>query len=94
MNRYPAWKYILIGIALLVGVIYTAPNLFGVVPAVAVSGVRAANKVDEPMKATLDAALKDANVPVLSSEIDSNGSAHFRFADTDRQIAGRDAITA
>ncbi|QJR12164.1 Protein translocase subunit SecD [Usitatibacter rugosus] len=94
MNRYPAWKYVLIGIALLVGIIYTAPNFYGVVPAVAVSGVRAANKVDEPMKATLDAALKAANVPVLSSELDANGSAHYRFADTDRQIQGRDAIVA
>ncbi|APV50122.1 protein-export membrane protein SecD [Betaproteobacteria bacterium GR16-43] len=92
MNRYPAWKYILIGIALLVGVIYAAPNFFGVVPAVAVSGTRAANKADEAMKATLDAALKEANVVTLGSELDSGGSIHYRFADTDRQLKGRDVI--
>ena len=29
MNRYPLWKYAVMLIALLVGLIYTLPNLFG-----------------------------------------------------------------
>ena len=37
MNRYPLWNTSLIGIALLVGVVYTLPNFFGEVPAVQVS---------------------------------------------------------
>ena len=37
MNRYPFWKYIIILITLLVGVIYTLPNFFGEAPAVQVS---------------------------------------------------------
>jgi preprotein translocase subunit SecD len=94
VNRYPLWKYILIGIALVVGVIYTAPNLYGVVPAVAISGTRAANKVDEAMKANLEAALKAANIQTLGSELDAAGSLHFRFADTDTQIKARDALVA
>ncbi len=28
MNRYPVWKYAIIVIALLVGVLYTLPNFF------------------------------------------------------------------
>ena len=34
MNRYPLWKYALLVVALLVGLIYTLPNLFGEAPAV------------------------------------------------------------
>jgi preprotein translocase subunit SecD len=44
MNRYPLWKYILIAVALVVSVIYAAPNLFGEVAAVQISGVRASVK--------------------------------------------------
>ena len=34
MNRYPLWKYVVIAVALLVGLIYTLPNLFPEAPAV------------------------------------------------------------
>jgi preprotein translocase subunit SecD len=94
VNRYPLWKYIVIGIALVLGITYTAPNFFGVVPAVAISGVRTAFKADEAMKSTLEAALKEANIPVVGSELDPAGSLHFRFADTDKQIVARDLIAA
>ena len=29
MNRYPVWKYIIILITLVVGVLYTSPKKFG-----------------------------------------------------------------
>ena len=29
MNRYPLWKYAILVIALLIGIVYTLPNLFG-----------------------------------------------------------------
>ena len=28
MNRYPLWKYIVIAVALVVGIVYTLPNFF------------------------------------------------------------------
>jgi preprotein translocase subunit SecD len=37
MNRYPIWKYVIIVIMLLLGTIYSLPNLFGEAPAVQVS---------------------------------------------------------
>jgi len=40
MNRYPAWKYLLIGLILLVGVVYALPNLFGEDPALQVTSAR------------------------------------------------------
>ena len=40
MNQYPAWKYMLIGIVLLVGLVYALPNLFGKDPALQVTSAR------------------------------------------------------
>ena len=37
MNRYPLWKYAILLVALLVGIVYTLPNFFGEAPAVQVS---------------------------------------------------------
>ena len=46
MNRYPWWKYLILGIALLVGVIYTLPNFYGEAPAVQVASGKATLKID------------------------------------------------
>ena len=51
MNKYPLWKYVMIAIAILVSVTYAVPNLFGEVPAVQVSPLRATVKVDEALRA-------------------------------------------
>ena len=91
MNKYPLWKYILIAAALLVGAIYAAPNLFGEVPAVQVSGQRASVKVDAAMQASLEAALKEAGVATRGVEL-VEGALRVRFADTDTQIKARDVI--
>ena len=34
MNRYPWWKYAMLAIALVVGLLYTAPNFYGEAPPV------------------------------------------------------------
>src|SRR5574340_489430 len=35
MNRFPLWKYIVIGVTLVVAFLYTLPNFFGEVPGAA-----------------------------------------------------------
>jgi len=40
MNRFPAWKYALLVIALGIGMLYALPNLYGDDPAVQVSSIR------------------------------------------------------
>jgi preprotein translocase subunit SecD len=91
MNKYPAWKYAIIAIALVVALLYAAPNLFGKVPAVQVSGVRSTVKVDDAMRATLADALKSANVAPTATDVQENLT-RFRFADTDAQFRARDVI--
>jgi preprotein translocase subunit SecD len=62
MNRYSAWKYILIGVAMFVGIVYTLPNFFPEVPAVQVSTSKANIKVDASTLQTVEETLKAANV--------------------------------
>ena len=46
MNRYPIWKYAIIALALVFGLLYTLPNFFGEAPAVQVSSGKATVKVE------------------------------------------------
>ncbi len=92
MNKYPLWKYIVIAVALVVSLLYAAPNLFGEVPAVQVSGLRTA-KVDEAMKTAIEDTLKAASIPVAASEIDKD-ALRLQFADTDTQLKARDVVQA
>jgi len=62
MNRYPLWKYILIAITLLVGVVYTLPNFYGESPAVQVSSGKSTVKLDERVLERVKVALKDAKL--------------------------------
>ena len=34
MNRYPVWKFVVMVLAVLIGALYTVPNLYGDAPAV------------------------------------------------------------
>jgi preprotein translocase subunit SecD len=90
MNKYPAWKYALIIVALVVAFLYTVPNLFGESPAVQVSGLRT-NKVDAGLQTRVADTLKTAN---LSNEgVDLQGETlRIKFKDTDTQFKARDAI--
>ncbi len=91
MNRYPLWKYALLVVTLLIGVIYTLPNLFGEAPAVQVSSGRATLKVDSSTAERVEAALKDAGLKADFVQFESN-SVKARFGDTDTQIKAKDVI--
>ena len=91
MNKYPMWKYAIIVIAFVTSLLYAAPNFFGEVPAVQVSGLRTTLKVDEAMRASIDAALKAAGVQPLAVELEA-GVLRIRFTDRDSQLKARDVI--
>ncbi|MCH9770025.1 MAG: hypothetical protein K0U12_04020, partial [Gammaproteobacteria bacterium] len=42
MNQYPLWRYILLVILIVIGLVYAAPNLFGEDPAIQVTPKNAA----------------------------------------------------
>lgn len=91
MNRYPLWKYALLVVALLVGLIYTLPNLFGEAPAVQVSSARVTVKVDDAVRQRVEQAIAQSGVTPDFVHLEA-GSVRARFHDTDAQIKAKDAI--
>jgi len=91
MNRYPVWKYAIIVIALLLGVIYTLPNFFGEAPAVQVSSGKATVKVDTSTLQRVEDALKSAGVTAQVVSLEGT-SIRARFESTDTQLKAKDAI--
>ena len=93
MNRYPAWKYALLVIALLVGLIYTLPNVFGEAPAVQVSSGKATLKLDASMAPRVQEILTKAELKPDFVQFEGN-SVKARFGDLDAQRKAKDAINA
>ncbi|MFM1764314.1 MAG: Protein translocase subunit SecD [Pseudomonadota bacterium] len=91
MNRYPVWKFAIIVIALLLGVVYTLPNFFGEAPAVQVSSSKMSAKVDTATMARVEDALKAANVLPSAVALEGN-SIKARFETTEQQLKAKDAI--
>ncbi|ABM39181.1 protein translocase subunit SecD [Polaromonas naphthalenivorans] len=91
MNRYPAWKYALIVVVLLIAALYTLPNFFGEAPAVQVSSSKSTVKVDTTTLARVEQALKEANISADGITLEA-GSIKARFGDVDTQGKAKDAI--
>jgi preprotein translocase subunit SecD len=91
MNRYPAWKYAVIVIVLLVSVLFALPNFFGEAPAVQVSSAKSNIKVDAATQTKIEEALKAAGLKIESSSIDAK-SIKLLFKDGETQQKAKDAI--
>ena len=91
MNRYPVWKYAILVIALLVGVIYTLPNFFGEAPAVQVSSAKSTVKVDHAVLQKVESALNAASVKPDSLSLEGT-SLRARFNTPDEQLKAKDVI--
>jgi preprotein translocase subunit SecD len=91
MNRYPFWKYLLIGLVLAVGVIYSLPNLYLETPAVLVSSAKPTVKVNADIQKRADEAVKAAGVTADAAVADTNNF-RLRFKTTEEQFKARTAI--
>src|SRR6266699_1139598 len=91
MNRYPLWVYVTIGVALVLGALYTLPNFFGEAPAVQVSPARATLKVDSAVLGRVEEALQKTGIQPTGISRDL-ASLKVRLADTDTQLKAKDLI--
>ena len=91
MNRYPVWKYAILVIVLLVGVLYTLPNFFGEAPAVQVSSAKSTVKVDTATLQRVETALQAAGVTADQVVLEGS-SVRARFDTPDNQLKAKDAI--
>ena len=91
MNRYPLWKYLVILVVTLIGLLYALPNLFGEAPAVQVSAGRATVKVDTGTLSAVEQALAAQGLKPSLVAFEGN-SVKARFETTDDQLKARDAL--
>ncbi|MFC0269775.1 protein translocase subunit SecD [Kushneria aurantia] len=89
LNRYPLWKYLLILLVIIVGVLYALPNLYPKDPAIQISGANASATVSGDEMNRVARALEDAGINVASRSID-NGTGLFRLASDNQQTRARD----
>ncbi len=91
MNRYPVWKYLVMLVAVLIGLIYTLPNFFGEAPAVQVSSMRSTVMVDSGVQERVQAALaaEQLTPDVVTLE---NNHLLVRFGSPDQQLKARDVV--
>ncbi|MGE4534261.1 protein translocase subunit SecD [Halomonas sp.] len=93
LNRYPLWKYLLILIVLLVGLVYSLPNLFPEDPAIQISSERGDATVDERQLERIRGSLTDAGIEIKAVER-SETSTLLRLETPDAQLAARDRVAA
>ena len=91
LNQYPWWKYLLIGLVMLWGLIFALPNLFGEDPAVQISGARANVAVDLAFQNRVAALLDADQLPHKRLELE-NGRLLIRFPDTEVQLKAADIL--
>lgn len=90
LNRYPLWKNILVVVIVVVAALYSLPNLYGEDAALQISASRGAT-VDETTKNTVEAALKEASLPIKSSEL-TGEQLLVRLPDTDVQLKAQAVV--
>jgi preprotein translocase subunit SecD len=90
MNQYPAWKYLLIVLVLVLGAFYALPNLFGKDPALQVTSARGFD-IPLDLQANIDDALIVENIDFKGWEQQGNRLL-YRFNSTEEQLIAADAL--
>ncbi|MCF6346517.1 MAG: protein translocase subunit SecD, partial [Thiomicrorhabdus sp.] len=90
-NKYPAWKYLLLIVVILIGITYALPNLFGEDPSVQISPAKSVTFGLET-QGEVASALELANIPVKSSVFE-NGRFLIRFEGTEDQLKAKSVLT-
>ena len=95
MNRYPLWKYVVMAVALAIGLLYTLPNFYGEAPAVQVLSGKATVKLDSSTLSQVEAALDANRIKPDDVTFDNgatNANIRVRVKDTDTQLHVKDAL--
>ena len=87
MNRYSAWKYVLILVALFFGTIYT--------PSLQINSAKSTVKVDSSMQQRVEEALKAAHIDttgIFYAQTETQGTVRVRFPTPDMQFKAKEII--
>ena len=92
MSDFPRWKYAVVVVVLLFGILYALPNVFRPSPAVQVSA-NSGHQVDQTLEQKVEAALAKQHLKANKVSIDAKaGTMMARFSDTSTQLEAYDVI--
>lgn len=89
-NQYPAWKYLLLVLVTLVGMVYAMPNLFGDDPSVQVSPVKGI-QFDKTTEKEVSDLIQQSGLTPKAVEFE-RGRFLIRFTDTDQQLKAKSLL--
>jgi preprotein translocase subunit SecD len=93
MNQYAWWKYLIIGLVTVIGLVYALPNLFGEDPAVQISTARTDVLVDQALHERVVQTLEGDNIAYQGVELNvDEGRLLVRFGDTETQLQAADVL--
>jgi preprotein translocase subunit SecD len=92
MLEFPRWKYVLVTLVVLIGVLFALPNLFGEDPALQVERKNRA-PMDDFARQSIEDLLHKQNVAIKRDFIDS-GRLILAFGDVASQLKARDTVDA
>jgi preprotein translocase subunit SecD len=84
LNQYPLWKYLLLTVLLVVGIIYALPNIYGDDPALQITATRM-SQIDETTRDRVLKVLDEKTIPYQSFKL-LRDSFLIRFANTNDQL--------
>ena len=90
--RYPAWKYILILVVLVISTLYALPSLYPDEPAVQISGAKAGTTIDQTVIQKAEQILKSENINSHDNTF-TNNAALLRLSTSDAQLKAKDALS-
>ncbi|OTG96189.1 protein translocase subunit SecD [Acinetobacter sp. ANC 3832] len=90
--RYPAWKYILILVVLVISTLYALPSLYPDEPAVQISGAKAGTVIDQTVIQKAEQILKSENITSHDNTF-TNNAALLRLSGSEAQLKAKDALS-
>ena len=89
--RYPAWKYLLIIIVLVISTLYALPSLYPDEPAVQISGAKAGTQIDQSIVQKAEQILKSEKIASHDNSF-TNNAALLRVDSSEAQLKAKDAL--
>ncbi len=91
MNRYPLWRYMLVLVILVFGLVYASPNLFLPDPAVQITGQSSGLEIDQAVLDRAGEVLNADGIEFFGAEFTSTG-AMLRLTSGEAQLRAQEAL--
>ncbi|HQV24783.1 MAG TPA: protein translocase subunit SecD [Acinetobacter sp.] len=89
--RYPAWKYLLILVVLVISTLYALPSMYPDEPAVQISGAKAGTQIDQTIVQKAEQILKAANISSHDNSF-TNNAALLRLDTSEAQLKAKEVL--